>query len=49
MGMVHEKPRVVTRRPLGADSVAAGPPEVEPSQVLEVRDADNGKGNGRES
>ncbi len=39
MGMVHERPRVVTRKPLGTDitetSAAAA---VEPANVIEVRD-----------
>ncbi|HSV12759.1 MAG TPA: MraY family glycosyltransferase [Tepidisphaeraceae bacterium] len=47
MGMVHEKPRVVTRRPLGADALLAAPSEVEPGQVLEVRDNEHGGGNGK--
>jgi UDP-GlcNAc:undecaprenyl-phosphate GlcNAc-1-phosphate transferase len=47
MGMVHEKPRVVTRRPLGADALLSAPTEVEPGQVLEVRDNDQGRGNGK--
>lgn len=42
MGMVHEKPRVVTRRALGADQDMPPQPDMEPSQVLDVRD-DNGK------
>jgi hypothetical protein len=46
MGMVHEKSRVVTRRPLGADAMVGAPTPVEPGQVLEVREDSNGKGNG---
>jgi UDP-GlcNAc:undecaprenyl-phosphate GlcNAc-1-phosphate transferase len=46
MGMVHEKSRVVTRRPLGADAMVGAPSPVEPGQVLEVREDSSGKGNG---
>jgi UDP-GlcNAc:undecaprenyl-phosphate GlcNAc-1-phosphate transferase len=46
MGMVHEKPRVVTRRPLGTDALAAATNLVEPSQVLEIRDKQGPPSNG---
>jgi UDP-GlcNAc:undecaprenyl-phosphate GlcNAc-1-phosphate transferase len=38
MGMVHEKPRVVTRNPLDADDFGAAAPTIDASTVLEVRD-----------
>lgn len=39
MGMVHEKPAVVTRRPLEpGNSITSAPPE--PSSILEVRERD---------
>jgi hypothetical protein len=34
MGMVHEKPRVVTRNPLDADDIAAAAPTIDASTVL---------------
>jgi UDP-GlcNAc:undecaprenyl-phosphate GlcNAc-1-phosphate transferase len=42
MGMVHEKPRVVTRNPLDADDMAAASPTIDASTVLEVRERDDG-------
>jgi UDP-GlcNAc:undecaprenyl-phosphate/decaprenyl-phosphate GlcNAc-1-phosphate transferase len=41
MGMVHEKPRVVQRKPLGTfEAMAAVPPQaIEPNSVIEVSDA----------
>jgi UDP-GlcNAc:undecaprenyl-phosphate GlcNAc-1-phosphate transferase len=38
MGMVHEKPIVVTRRPLDASDVMTAPRNIEPASVLEVRE-----------
>jgi UDP-GlcNAc:undecaprenyl-phosphate/decaprenyl-phosphate GlcNAc-1-phosphate transferase len=38
MGMVHEKPRVVTRNPLDADDVRAPVSPIDSSAVLEVRE-----------
>jgi UDP-GlcNAc:undecaprenyl-phosphate GlcNAc-1-phosphate transferase len=38
MGMVHEKPIIVTRRAFDSSDVATGAPDNEPSSVLEVRD-----------
>ncbi len=38
MGMVHEKPRVVTRNPLDIDDLSAAVPTIDPSTVLEVRE-----------
>jgi UDP-GlcNAc:undecaprenyl-phosphate GlcNAc-1-phosphate transferase len=41
MGMVHERPRVVTRRPLDElddTAVTVPPPTMEPGGVLEIRD-----------
>jgi hypothetical protein len=39
MGMVHEKPRVVSSRPLGArDAVTASSEPSEPASVLELRE-----------
>jgi len=39
MGMVHEKPRVVSSRPLGArDAVTASSEPTEPASVLELRE-----------
>jgi len=39
MGMVHERPRVVTRNPLDADDMtAATGATIDSSNVLEVRD-----------
>ncbi len=40
MGMVHEKPRVVARRQLGAGADVEPVQSVEPGRVLEVRDED---------
>jgi UDP-GlcNAc:undecaprenyl-phosphate GlcNAc-1-phosphate transferase len=40
MGMVHEKPRVVTRRQLGVVPLPQPLPKIEPSTVLEVREDD---------
>lgn len=37
MGMVHERPVVVTRKPIGESDVAQPAPAIEPSAVLEVR------------
>jgi UDP-GlcNAc:undecaprenyl-phosphate GlcNAc-1-phosphate transferase len=39
MGMVHEKPRVVTRRQIGDSPEAPVTHELEPATVLEVRDS----------
>lgn len=38
MGMVHEKPRVVTRNPLDADDTSTAAPRIDSSSVLEVRE-----------
>src|SRR4029450_3647400 len=38
MGMVHEKPRLVTRNPLDADDLAAAAPTIDASTVLEIRE-----------
>jgi hypothetical protein len=38
MGMVHEKPRVVTRNPLDADDLTAAAPTIDASTVLEIRE-----------
>jgi UDP-GlcNAc:undecaprenyl-phosphate GlcNAc-1-phosphate transferase len=38
MGMVHEKPRVVTRNPLDADDLGAAAPTIDASTVLEIRE-----------
>jgi UDP-GlcNAc:undecaprenyl-phosphate GlcNAc-1-phosphate transferase len=38
MGMVHEKPRIVTRQPLGGFSTTATAPPVEPNSVIEIRE-----------
>jgi UDP-GlcNAc:undecaprenyl-phosphate GlcNAc-1-phosphate transferase len=40
MGMVHEKPRVVTRGDLadGVEAAAASPPAIEPGTVIEIRE-----------
>jgi UDP-GlcNAc:undecaprenyl-phosphate GlcNAc-1-phosphate transferase len=40
MGMVHERPRVVGRTPLGPGAVTAAPMMSQPGNVLEIRDAD---------
>lgn len=41
MGMVHEKPSVVTRRPLGAEPISsAPPPQIDSGSILEVREKD---------
>jgi len=40
MGMVHERPRVVGRRPLGPGSMMPSPTMSQPGNVLEIRDAD---------
>jgi UDP-GlcNAc:undecaprenyl-phosphate GlcNAc-1-phosphate transferase len=44
MGMVHERPRVVGRRPLGPGSVTASPTMSQPGNVLEIRDMDTSNG-----
>jgi UDP-GlcNAc:undecaprenyl-phosphate GlcNAc-1-phosphate transferase len=38
MGMVHERPRVVTREELGASSAGEATPNIEASNVLEIRE-----------
>ncbi|HEV2293140.1 MAG TPA: MraY family glycosyltransferase [Tepidisphaeraceae bacterium] len=38
MGMVHEKPRVVTRNPLDADDLSSAAQRIDSSTVLEVRE-----------
>lgn len=38
MGMVHEKPRVVTRNPLDADDLGSAAPIIDANRVLEVRE-----------
>ena len=38
MGMVHEKPRVVTRQPLGGFDLVAPSPPVEANNVIEIQD-----------
>ena len=38
MGMVHEKPRIVTRQPLGGFDTAAPAQSVEPNTVIEIRE-----------
>ncbi|MGB7160270.1 MAG: MraY family glycosyltransferase [Tepidisphaeraceae bacterium] len=38
MGMVHEKPRIVTRNPLDADDLTAAAPTIDASTVLEIRE-----------
>lgn len=38
MGMVHEKPRVVSRRDLSTSEVAAASAPIEPGAVLEIKD-----------
>lgn len=38
MGMVHEKPRVVTRNPLDADDTSTAAPRIDSNSVLEVRE-----------
>jgi hypothetical protein len=38
MGMVHERPRVVTRSPLDGDDVVAGSSTIDASTVLEVKE-----------
>ena len=38
MGMVHEKPRVVTRNPLDADDMVSGGQTFDASNVLEIRE-----------
>jgi UDP-GlcNAc:undecaprenyl-phosphate GlcNAc-1-phosphate transferase len=38
MGMVHEKPRVVTRNPLDEDDMSSASPTIDASTVLEVRE-----------
>jgi hypothetical protein len=38
MGMVHEKPRVVTRNPLDGDDMGSAAPTIDASTVLEVRE-----------
>jgi UDP-GlcNAc:undecaprenyl-phosphate GlcNAc-1-phosphate transferase len=38
MGMVHEKPRIVTRQPLGGFSTTATASPVEPNSVIEIRE-----------
>jgi len=40
MGMVHETPRVVTRRSLTGEGQASAAPMIEPATVLEVRESD---------
>jgi hypothetical protein len=39
MGMVHEKPIVVTRRSIDESDVMTGAQAMEPASVLEVREA----------
>lgn len=38
MGMVHEKPKVVTRRDLSSTQGVSAAPNIEPGAVLEIRD-----------
>lgn len=38
MGMVHEKPRVVERKPLTGFETMTPPTEIEPGSVIEIRD-----------
>jgi hypothetical protein len=38
MGMVHEKPRIITRRPLDGTEMATTQNDMEPSNVIEIRD-----------
>src|SRR5947209_895270 len=38
MGMVHEKPRIVTRQPLGGFDTMAAAQSVEPNSVIEIRE-----------
>ncbi len=38
MGMVHEKPRVVTRNPLDADDMGAAATRIDSNSVLEIRE-----------
>ncbi|HVT87789.1 MAG TPA: MraY family glycosyltransferase [Tepidisphaeraceae bacterium] len=47
MGMVHERPAVVTRRPLDQSGSLPSPQPIESSSVLEVRDDRNQKSSSR--
>ena len=38
MGMVHERPRVITRNPLNEDDSVQPTPQIDPSTVVEIRD-----------
>ncbi len=43
MGMVHERPVVVTRRPISDSATVAPTAEIEPANVLEIRDPNGRK------